>query len=93
LAVVGSPDYLRRRKRPERIDDLRQHACLRARTRRSHPGALSMATRRSRRSCPGHSSRTTTPRCSEQRSKARDLCRCPHRLPKRRLRTADCERS
>jgi DNA-binding transcriptional LysR family regulator len=31
LAVVGSPDYLRRRQRPERIDDLRQHACLRIR--------------------------------------------------------------
>jgi DNA-binding transcriptional LysR family regulator len=31
FAVVGSPDYLRRRKRPERIDDLRQHACLRMR--------------------------------------------------------------
>src|SRR6266403_3920084 len=31
LVVVGSPDYLRRRKRPERIDDLRQHACLRMR--------------------------------------------------------------
>jgi len=29
--VVGSPDYLRRRKRPERIDDLRDHACLRMR--------------------------------------------------------------
>jgi DNA-binding transcriptional LysR family regulator len=29
--VVGSPDYLRRRKRPERIDDLRNHACLRMR--------------------------------------------------------------
>jgi DNA-binding transcriptional LysR family regulator len=28
LVVVGSPDYLRRRKRPERIDDLRGHACL-----------------------------------------------------------------
>src|SRR5262249_36503497 len=28
LVVVGSPDYLRSRKRPERIDDLRQHACL-----------------------------------------------------------------
>jgi DNA-binding transcriptional LysR family regulator len=27
--VVGSPDYLRGRKRPERIDDLRDHACLR----------------------------------------------------------------
>jgi DNA-binding transcriptional LysR family regulator len=31
LAVVGSPDYLRRRQPPERIDDLRQHACLRMR--------------------------------------------------------------
>jgi DNA-binding transcriptional LysR family regulator len=31
LAVVGSPDYLHRQKRPERIDDLRQHACLRFR--------------------------------------------------------------
>src|SRR6266581_6333183 len=31
FAVVGSPNYLRRRKRPERIDDLRQHACLRMR--------------------------------------------------------------
>jgi DNA-binding transcriptional LysR family regulator len=29
--VVGSPDYLRRRKPPERIDDLRRHACLRMR--------------------------------------------------------------
>jgi DNA-binding transcriptional LysR family regulator len=31
LVVVGSPDYLRLRKRPERIDDLRGHACLRMR--------------------------------------------------------------
>jgi DNA-binding transcriptional LysR family regulator len=31
FAVVGSPDYLRGRKRPERIDDLRDHACLRMR--------------------------------------------------------------
>jgi DNA-binding transcriptional LysR family regulator len=31
FVVVGSADYLRRRKRPERIDDLRQHACLRMR--------------------------------------------------------------
>jgi DNA-binding transcriptional LysR family regulator len=31
MAVVGSPDYLRRRQRPERIDDLRAHACLRLR--------------------------------------------------------------
>ncbi len=31
FVVVGSPDYLRGRQRPERIDDLRQHACLRIR--------------------------------------------------------------
>jgi DNA-binding transcriptional LysR family regulator len=31
FVVVGSPDYLRTRKPPERIDDLRQHACLRRR--------------------------------------------------------------
>jgi len=31
LVVVGSPDYLSRRKPPERIDDLRRHACLRLR--------------------------------------------------------------
>src|ERR1700752_3716401 len=31
LAVVGSPDYLRGRKPPERIADLGEHACLRLR--------------------------------------------------------------
>jgi DNA-binding transcriptional LysR family regulator len=31
LVVVGSPEYLRQRGRPEHIDDLRQHACLRIR--------------------------------------------------------------
>ena len=31
FVVVGSPDYLRSRKRPERIDDLCRHACLRLR--------------------------------------------------------------
>ncbi len=31
LVIVGSPAYLRRCNRPERIDDLRQHACLRIR--------------------------------------------------------------
>src|SRR5580692_5638042 len=31
FVVVGSPDYLRRRQPPERIDHLRQHACLRMR--------------------------------------------------------------
>jgi DNA-binding transcriptional LysR family regulator len=31
FVVVGSPDYLRRHKPPERIEDLRAHACLRLR--------------------------------------------------------------
>ncbi|TPM09154.1 MULTISPECIES: LysR substrate-binding domain-containing protein [unclassified Mesorhizobium] len=31
LVVVGSLGYLRRQKRPERLDDLRGHACLRMR--------------------------------------------------------------
>ena len=31
FVVVGSPAYLSRRGRPERIEDLRQHACLRIR--------------------------------------------------------------
>jgi DNA-binding transcriptional LysR family regulator len=31
LVVVGSPVYLARRGRPERPDDLREHACLRLR--------------------------------------------------------------
>ena len=31
LVVVGSPDYLRSRTRPKRINDLRCHACLRMR--------------------------------------------------------------
>src|ERR1700676_978922 len=31
FVVVGSPDYLRRRKRPASIEDVRQHACLRMR--------------------------------------------------------------
>jgi DNA-binding transcriptional LysR family regulator len=31
VIVVGSPDYLRRRQRPQRIDNLREHACLRMR--------------------------------------------------------------
>ena len=31
LVVVGSPDYLARHGRPERVEDLRHHACLRMR--------------------------------------------------------------
>ena len=39
LIIVASPDYLTRKHRPERPDDLRQHACLRLR--RSN-GALAL---------------------------------------------------
>jgi len=47
FVVVASPDYLRRRQRPECIDDLRKHACLRcdARTGRSRLGPFKMTTR------------------------------------------------
>jgi DNA-binding transcriptional LysR family regulator len=31
LVVVGSPDYLARHGRPQRVEDLRRHACLRLR--------------------------------------------------------------
>ena len=31
FVIVGSPDYLTRRGRPERVDELRRHACLRMR--------------------------------------------------------------
>jgi DNA-binding transcriptional LysR family regulator len=31
FVVVGSPEYLRRQSQPDRIDDLRRHACLRMR--------------------------------------------------------------
>ena len=37
LAVVGSPDYLHGRQRPERIEDLRRHTCLRL---RRHDGSI-----------------------------------------------------
>ncbi len=39
LIVVGSPAYLARRRRPERPDDLRRHACLRL---RRSSGALAL---------------------------------------------------
>jgi len=43
LVVAGSPEYLRRRGRPERIDDLRQHACLRIRRSNGSIGPWSFA--------------------------------------------------
>ena len=39
FVVVGSPDYFARHGRPERMDDLRHHACLR---RRGSNGALAL---------------------------------------------------
>jgi DNA-binding transcriptional LysR family regulator len=51
--TLGSPDYLRQRKRPERIDDLRQPACACAvRMGRLRHGPFSTATSPSRRSSP-----------------------------------------
>jgi DNA-binding transcriptional LysR family regulator len=41
LVVVGSPEYLRQRGRPEHIDDLRQHACLRIRRTNGSMGSWS----------------------------------------------------
>jgi DNA-binding transcriptional LysR family regulator len=51
FVVVGSPEYLRRRGRPESTICVRMPACaFGARTDRSGPGRFSTATRRSRRS-------------------------------------------
>jgi len=68
FVVVGSPDYLRRRK-PTICVSTPACACA-AQTDRSRPGPLSTATRQSRPSSLGHSSHTTTPRSSERHSKA-----------------------
>ena len=95
FVVVGSPDYLARHGRPERIDELRHHACLRMRRSNGVDRALALYRRqqgRSRRSSRARSSRTTIRRCSARRSKAWDLRRCPARSPKRRLPTAGCRR-
>src|SRR5882757_6156313 len=43
FVVVGSPEYLRRRGRPELIDDLRRHACLRIRRSNGAIGPWSFA--------------------------------------------------
>ncbi len=80
LAVVGSPDYLRRRQRPKLIDDLRAHACLRM---RRSDGSIapwsSTATRPSKSSFPDRSSPTTFPQCLARRSKGWALRSCPRR--------------
>src|SRR6516225_7229392 len=65
LAVVGSPDYLRNCKRPERVDDLRRHACLRLRRSNGSiaPWSLSPAIKASTRLSRDPSSPTTFPPC------------------------------
>ena len=91
FVVVGSPDYLARDGRSAWTSCTTTPACACAgRTARSRPGALSMAARRSRQSSPGRSSRTTTPRSLERRSKEWGWRKCPARSPKRRLLTVDC---
>ncbi len=94
FAVVGSPDYLRRRKRPERIDDLRQHACLRMRrsTGRSRPGPLSTATRRSRRSSRA-AHRARLPDAARRGDPGRGTCAGARPARRRRSPTAGCKRS
>jgi DNA-binding transcriptional LysR family regulator len=94
FVVVGSPDYLRQRKRRNASTiyvSTPACACA-ARMGRLRPGLFSTATRPSRRSSPDLSSRTTTPLSLAQRSRVWDLRRCPARSPPRRSLTADCKR-
>jgi DNA-binding transcriptional LysR family regulator len=81
LTVVGSPDYLRRRQRPELIDDLRRHACCAcaAQTGRSRPGPLSTATKQSKSSFQDLLLPTTFPQCLARPSKEWALRRCRRR--------------
>jgi DNA-binding transcriptional LysR family regulator len=77
FVVVGSPEYLQRQKQPERIDDLRQHACLSLR--RSDHCALDLSRRqqggRGHRLWAAHRARLPhTPRAA---SKGWALRRCP----------------
>jgi Transcriptional regulator len=85
--VVGNPDYFRRCGRPERIDDLRSHHCLRMRRSNGSiaPWLSSTATRQSRQSSPGRLSRMTIPRSSEQRFGEWGWRTCRGQLPRRRL--------
>src|SRR5580704_822562 len=83
LVVVGSPDYLRGRKRPERVDDLRGHACLRMRRSNGSiaPWPFVDGNKTVEAIVSGRSSPTTSSRSSERRSRAWDLRRCPARSP------------
>jgi DNA-binding transcriptional LysR family regulator len=94
LVVVASPDYLRggSGRNVSMICAATLACACAARTGRSRPGLLSTATKQSRPSSPGRSSRTTSSRSSERRSRVWDLRRCPARSPQRRLLTADCKR-
>jgi DNA-binding transcriptional LysR family regulator len=81
FVVVGSPDYLRTRKRPERIEDLRQHACLRLRRSNGSiaPWSFVNGNKAVEVMSPGLSSPMTFPRCLARPSKASVLRRCPNR--------------
>jgi DNA-binding transcriptional LysR family regulator len=86
LTVVGSPDYLRRRQRPELINDLREHACLRMRRPNGSiaPWSFVNANEAVDVSFQGPSSPTTYPQCSARPSKDWALRKYPGRsLPVR----------
>ena len=94
FVVIGSPDYLGGRTRPERIDDLRGHACLRMRRSNGSiaPWPFVDGNKAVEAIVSGPLSRTTTRHSSERRSEAWDLHRSPPRSLERRLPTADCRR-
>jgi DNA-binding transcriptional LysR family regulator len=94
LVVVGSPDYLRRRKRPERIDDLRGHACVRMRRSNGSiaPWPFVDGNKTVEAIVSGPLIAHDYPHSSERRSKAWDLRRCQPRSLEPRLPMADYKR-
>src|SRR5579885_924051 len=95
LAVVGSPDYLRKRKRPTRLDDLKDHACLRFRRSNGSiaPWPFIDGNKSVEAVSPARSSRTTTPRCSARRSRGWGWRNSPAPSRERRSPPAGCTRS
>ena len=94
FAVVGSPDYLRQRKRPECIDDLRQHACLRLRRSNGSiaPWSFLDGNKAVEVIVSGPFIAHDYPLSLAQRSRVWDLRRCPARSPPRRSLPASCKR-
>jgi DNA-binding transcriptional LysR family regulator len=94
FVVVGSPDYLRRRKRPERIEDLHQHACLHMRRSDGSIAPWPFVDRNKTIEAivSGPLIATITPHSSKPRSRGWDLHRCQARSPKRRSLMAGCKR-